>query len=155
VTSLLAIRSLCNCFARRVLARALLRRSEDLFEASAAAARRHSADENARLSVVALYINCAILLSEAAAGSVEQEKVLLLTSAQELLISEPPNGKVVYRCAVVIGTLAYGDASASELARELDVVDAVARAAKQTDEIKADQQVQAVAQEIAQLLKAQ
>jgi thioredoxin 1 len=153
VTALLAVRSLCNCFARRVLARALLRRLEKVCESAAAAFRRHAADENLRLSVCALYINAAILLSESQdAASVEQEKVLLISAAQEALTDEPPNPKVVYRCAVVIGTLAYNDPTATQLARDLEIGHALANTAKSA-QCKDDQTVQQVAEEIQQLLK--
>ena len=155
VTALLVLRTLCNCFARRVLARALLRRAEEVLEAVGTLYRKFD-DEAFRISAIALTINYAILLGELAGSSAglsegeQASKVLLLTSVQECLALSAANAKLSYRCMVVLGTLCYGDATLTELARDMDVATACKEAAQQC---KQDPLVQQVAQEIGQLLK--
>lgn len=152
VLSLLALRALVNCFSRRAVAKKVLAvRYEEILEGVAAAARKFSEDQNVRLSVVAVYINFAILFAEDRAAY-ESAKVLLLTSVQELLQASAADAKVAYRCAIVLGTLAYNDANVTELARDLDILDAVAAAANSAAG-KADPSMQQVAAELQQLIK--
>lgn len=152
VLSLLALRALVNCFSRRAVAKKVLApRYEEVLEGVSAAARKYPEDQNVRLSVVAVYINFAILFAEDP-RAYEQSKVLLLTSVQELLQAAAADAKVAYRCAIVIGTLAYNDANVTELARDLDILDAV-NAAANSAAGKADPSMQQVAAELQQLIK--
>jgi hypothetical protein len=73
-------------------------------------------------------------------------------SVQEALQLPPSSPKLTYRCLIILGTLCYGDATATELARDLDLADAVKEAAAK-EECKADEPVQQASAEIAALLK--
>lgn len=152
VLSLLCVRTLVNGFSRRVFAKALAARFEEVLESLASLARKWNQDDNIKLAIVAMYINYAILFSEDS-KFYEQAKVLLLTSVQECLQQEPFDPKLCYRCCVILGTLIYSDANATELARDLDIFDAVKAAAKSQTCVQ-DQPMQQVAAEIEQALKA-
>jgi hypothetical protein len=91
----------------------------------------------------------AILFSEDA-KFFEQAKVLMLTSVQEALQQEPVDPKIAYRCIVVLGTLVYQDANATELARDLDLLDVV-NAVSRT--LEKDEQTQKVTLEFRQAIK--
>ena len=76
-----------------------------------------------------------------------------MCSVQECLQQEPFDPKLCYRCCVILGTLVYGDAGTTELARDLEILDAV-RAAARSAPCANDQPMQQVVAELEQALKA-
>ena len=147
VTSMLAIRVLCNFFSRRVLSRAMGARYESIFDTLAASLQRFQ-DDNLRASAFALYINYTLLFCENSA-LYEAGKVQLLSSLPEQLRLDALNAKLVYRLLVVLGTLLYEDSNTVEMALALEVPAVVAEVGKEHQQ---DQQVKQVVSEIEQVL---
>jgi len=151
VSAMLIVRVVANMFHRRVLAKAVGSRFEEIIETTSTLYTKY-ADDNLRLSIIAVWINLAILFTEDA-KYFEQAKVLLLTSVQEALQQSPLDSRIAYRCCVIIGTLLYADSNATSLARDIDIADSVQRAAASDQRCKEDQQVQQVKDEIQKLIK--
>jgi hypothetical protein len=176
VTSMLGVRVLCNCFGRRVLAKAMGARFEGVLDGVLEAVKRFD-DDNLRASCFALYINFTLLFIEDnqfyEAGKVQllsrsththpstihtilpspirrsHSPLSVLFSLPELLTLPNLNSKLVYRLLVILGTLLYEDPTTTELAVALEVGATVeqVRAAH-----SGDQAVQEVVKEVKQAL---
>lgn len=78
---------------------------------------------------------------------------MLLTSVQDAIQQSPVDAKITYRCQVIIGTLVYGDANATELARDLDVQSIIDLASKE-EKCANDVPTQQVREELTKALAA-
>jgi len=136
VTALLAVRTLTNCFNRRILAKLMLTKYEQVFDLLSAlndfkeaASEKEKADEQKqkdekqmqtlRASNVALLINYAISFLEDP-QSFEAAKIICLSCTIEYL-SKKNNGVLAYRLLVVIGTLIFNDTNVRSIAGDLEV----------------------------------
>jgi len=147
VTSMLAVRVLCNFFGRRVLSKAMGARFEDVFDGVFQALKKHE-DDNLRASAFALFINFTLLFIEDS-HFYEGGKVQLLSSLPEHLSLPHLSPKLAYRLLVILGTLIYEDPNTTELAVALEIPDKVEQVRK---EHSADQSVQDVSRELKQAL---
>jgi len=136
VTALLAVRTITNCFNRRILNKVMASKYEEVFdllshlnEFKEAPSEKEKTDEQKqkdekqiqtlRASNVALFINYAIMFLEDA-KNFEAAKVLCLSSISEYL-SKKNNGVLSYRLLVVIGTLIFNDNNIRSIASDLEI----------------------------------
>lgn len=154
VTTMLIIRTLVNMFSRRALGKAISIQYETILESVSSIFHKFVGDENLRLSIIALYINFAIFFTEDI-KYFEQAKVLLLTNIQDALQGGnggPIDPRIAYRCIIIVGTILYRDTNATELARDLDVLETV-RTAIKSEACQKDQQIQQAFGELEQAIK--
>jgi hypothetical protein len=123
VTKSLALQCMCNFFSRRVLAKSLAARYEEVIDTIAPLLL--TTDKRLKTSALALLINLAILFGESP-KEYEAAKVHCLTNMIEFLSAES-DAELVYRGLVILGTLIYLDPSCTEIASSLEVPDLVKR----------------------------
>lgn len=126
VTKTLALQCLCNFFSRRILAKALAARYEEVVDALAPLLL--SSDKRLKTSAVAVLINLAILFEESP-KEYEAAKVHCLTNLIEFLTAEA-DLELIYRGLVIVGTLIYRDPSCAEIASSLEVPELVTQIAQ-------------------------
>jgi len=148
VNAMLAIRAIANLFSRHILLRAISNRSDEIFDAIAAALSKFS-DEDIRSSAIGVYINFAIVF-KSDRQLYESAKLQLLTSVKELLESGDLSANLVYRSLVIIGTLLYLDETLTDVTRELEVE---ALLTEKKSKLSNDNNVMQCADELVQLLK--
>jgi len=158
-TALLAMRTLCNLFARRAGARLMGKQDklDKVLEAAQQVLQKYTLDESIRLAVIALYVNYSLLFCTFP-KEYEEAKIHLLTSVIEMIQLDATSEmgsheKFLYRCCVVIGTLIYKDENARSIANDLEINQIVQKQAKQY--IESNQQIIQVTKEIELVLKAQ